>query len=94
MGGLNIYMQPENRIKTVPKPYKNTGLIKVFVLGSDPTAKDGKSDNLVREIEYIFDLGGKDKRYFAGIMRNMKSIGLELINGGFNSLSPSLNLDI
>ncbi|MEA3443892.1 MAG: hypothetical protein U9R19_04115 [Bacteroidota bacterium] len=60
----------------VPKAfYKNTKNIKAFVLGCDPTAKDKNGKRL--EFEYVFDLGN-DKRYFAGILKNLELIGLSL----------------
>jgi len=50
---------------------------KAFVLGCDPTAfyKNGAP----RKFEYVFNLQDKgDKRYFAGILKNLKAFGLGL----------------
>ena len=59
----------------IPKPYcSNKSQIKAFVLGCDPTGF--KNGNRL-EFEYVFDLR-KDKRYFAGILSNLKQIGLSL----------------
>jgi len=56
-----------------PKPHKkNKKNIKAFILGCDPTVKDNKL-----EFEYVFDIEN-DKRYFAGILSNLKLIGLFL----------------
>jgi hypothetical protein len=59
-----------------PKPYFNPKTtIKAFVLGCDPTAFD--KDKKLLQFEYVFDLKN-DKRYFSGILSNLKRIGLEL----------------
>ena len=61
---------------TPPKPFCfNPKKIKAFVLGCDPTAFDKKGNRM--EFEYVFDLGN-DKRYFAGILKNLELIGLPL----------------
>ena len=61
-----------------PKPfYSNLEGIKAFVLGCDPTGFDKNGNRL--EFEFVFDLG-KDKRYFAGILANLKHLGLSLDN--------------
>ena len=59
-----------------PKPHKkNKKNIKAFVLGCDPTAI--YKNNIKLDFEYVFDIEN-DKRYFAGILSNLKLIGLFL----------------
>ncbi|MBT3384182.1 MAG: hypothetical protein HN778_17935 [Prolixibacteraceae bacterium] len=61
---------------TNPKPFfTNLQNIKAFVLGCDPTAFDRNQNRL--EFEYVFDLGN-DERYFTGILKNLKLIGISL----------------
>jgi hypothetical protein len=59
-----------------PKPHSPPKeSIKAFVLGCDPTAfyKNGAP----RKFEYVFNLQKKgDKRYFAGILKNLEAVGL------------------
>jgi hypothetical protein len=56
-----------------PKPYcLDKSNIKAFVLGADPTNPSG------RKFEYVFGIHSGDRRYFAGIERNLKAIGLTL----------------
>ena len=57
-----------------PKPFIGKGPIKAIVLGADPSTKDK-----IR-FDTVFDLSGEDKRYFAGIERNLHAIGLTLDN--------------
>ena len=57
-----------------PKPFKGKGEIKAIVVGADPSTNDK-----IR-FETVFDLGGDDKRYFAGIKKNLNAIGLTLDN--------------
>lgn len=60
-----------------PKPYcTDLRKIKAFVLGCDPTGFDKKRNRLI--FEYVFNIGGKDKRYFAGILSNLKKLELSL----------------
>jgi len=68
----------------VPEPYSlGASTIKAFVLGCDPTAftktekekPSGERKHL--EFKVVFDIGG-DERYFAGILANLKEVGLEL----------------
>lgn len=58
-----------------PSHYHNKAVkTKAFVLGCDPTAfKDG----IRLDFDYVFGIK-KDKRFFAGINANLKSLGLEL----------------
>jgi hypothetical protein len=59
-----------------PLPFHgNAQPLKAFVLGCDPTAFD-KNKNLL-QFEYVFDIGC-DERYFAGVLANLKEIGLNL----------------
>lgn len=58
-----------------PKPHiPPKASIKAFVLGCDPTAF--KNEKLLK-FHYVFDIGG-DKRYFAGILKNLIAVGLSL----------------
>lgn len=62
-----------------PKPYcKDPKNVKAFVLGCDPTAFD-KSQNRL-EFEYVFNIGGTDKRYFSSILKNLNTLDLSLDN--------------
>ena len=75
-----------------PKPYcKNPGKVKAFVLGCDPTAflkeERLKPVELRNHIDFktVFNLDfkpgfnlGRDKRYFAGVLSNLKEIDLSL----------------
>lgn len=65
-----------------PKPYcNNPGKVKAFVLGCDPTAftRDERLKPVGQrkhiELDTVFDIG-RDLRYFAGILNNLKEIGL------------------
>jgi hypothetical protein len=67
-----------------PKPYcKNPDKVKVFVLGCDPTAykKEERQKPVGQrkhiELNTVFDIG-RDLRYFAGILSNLKEIDLSL----------------
>ena len=51
---------------------------RVFVLGCDPTAFDKNDERL--EFKTVFNIGTKDKRYFAGILSNLNHLGLNLEN--------------
>jgi hypothetical protein len=57
-----------------PKPHKPKNP-RAFVLGCDPTAFDKKGNRL--EFETVFNIGN-DKRYFAGILTNLKALDLDL----------------
>ncbi len=59
----------------IPKPYcLNRENVKAFVLGADPT---NFSKNRKRvELTTVFGIGDGDKRYFAGILKNLTIIGL------------------
>lgn len=58
-----------------PHPYHNkANKTKAFVLGCDPTAfKEG----IRQDFEYVFGIK-KDKRYFASINANLRSLSLDL----------------
>ncbi len=57
-----------------PEPYMGKGEIKAIVMGMDPSTDDGRRFNTV------FDIGGKDERYFKGIERNLNAVGLTMDN--------------
>ena len=57
-----------------PKSYIGKGPIKAIVLGADPSTKEQ-----IR-FDTVFGLLGEDKRYFAGINRNLDAVGLTLDN--------------
>ena len=58
-----------------PKPYfTDLKKVKAILLGADPSNKSDKGNAV--QLEYVFGINGKDKRYFAGIARNLKAIGL------------------
>jgi len=57
-----------------PEPHHGKGEIKAILLGMDPSTKDKIRFNTV------FNLSGKDKRYFSSIQRNLDSIGLSTNN--------------
>jgi hypothetical protein len=58
-----------------PKPYYfKKSKIRVFVLGADPS-----TDSKI-EFEYVFGINSGDRRYFAGIERNLLAIGLSIEN--------------
>ena len=54
----------------------NKNKVKVFVLGADPSnfSDNGKT----KQLNKVFGIGDGDARYFAGILRNLKEIGLDL----------------
>lgn len=59
---------------SIPKPFcLNPKKIKAFILGCDPTGFDKSRNRL--EFQYVFDIG-KDKRYFTGILANLKRLGI------------------
>lgn len=66
-----------------PKPYPNenpdTKKIKAIVLGCDPS-NFSKKGGITKELETVFGISGigKDGRYFSGILRNLKLLGLSL----------------
>ncbi len=54
-----------------PKPFcQNISKVKAIVLGADPS-----TDNNTK-FEYVFGIDSDDRRYFASIERNLKTIGL------------------
>jgi len=57
-----------------PEPFTGKGPIKAIVIGADPSTKDGL------RFDTVFDLGGNDHRYFAGIEKNLNEIGLTMDN--------------
>lgn len=57
-----------------PEPFIGKGPIKAIVLGADPSTKNKK------RFDTVFDLGGQDRRYFAGIEKNLHAIGLSIEN--------------
>ncbi len=57
-----------------PKPYQGSDRIKAILLGADPSTENGI------HIDTVFNLSGEDKRYFAGIKRNLDAINLSLEN--------------
>jgi|GEM_PF-368280 len=70
-----------NRFKDIqsslPNPFCfNKSKIKAFVLGADPTnfSNHGKTVYL----DTVFGIGSGDHRYFEGILKNLKEIGLGL----------------
>jgi hypothetical protein len=77
-----------------PKPYPNTGLLKAFILGCDPTAFPKEDmdkykrneikaeERIYKPLEYVFGIEGfgADKRYFANILSNLNHLGLKLEN--------------
>ncbi len=64
-----------------PKPFRNTGPLKAFVLGCDPTAFE-KGDKL-KEIHKVFEVAfnlNKDLSYFRTIHKNLHYLNLSLSN--------------
>lgn len=58
-----------------PKPFfTDLTKVKAILLGADPSNKSDKGKAV--QLEYVFGINGKDKRYFAGIARNLKAINL------------------
>lgn len=59
---------------TLPKPHVPNGKVRAIVLGADPSTRDGIP------FDHVFGLGGRDRRYFAWLARNLTKIGLTLDN--------------
>jgi hypothetical protein len=58
-----------------PKPFcHDLKKVKAILLGTDPSNKSDKGKAV--QLEYVFGINGKDKRYFAGIEKNLAVIGL------------------
>jgi hypothetical protein len=59
-----------------PKPYfTNLKKVKAILLGADPSNNSDKGKAV--QLEYVFGIGEKDKRYFAGIEKNLAEIDLK-----------------
>ena len=58
-----------------PKPFfTDLKKVKAILLGADPSNNSDKGKTV--QLEYVFGINGKDKRYFTGIARNLKAINL------------------
>jgi hypothetical protein len=57
-----------------PKPHIPKNL-RAFVLGCDPTAFKDKEKRVLKELKTVFGIC-EDRRYFAGILSNLKALGL------------------
>jgi hypothetical protein len=58
-----------------PKPYfHDLNKVKAILLGADPSNETDKGKAV--QLEYVFGIGGKDKRYFMGIKKNLAEVGL------------------
>ncbi|MBP7678804.1 MAG: hypothetical protein KA096_00100 [Bacteroidales bacterium] len=58
-----------------PKPFfTDFKKVKAILLGADPSNKSAGGKTV--QLEYVFGIGDKDQRYFAGIERNLGAIGL------------------
>jgi hypothetical protein len=69
-----------------PKPHQSSKTkISAIILGCDPTAFD-KSNNLL-QFNTVFDIGG-DKRYFAGILKNLNELNLTMEDIYVQNLIP------
>lgn len=53
---------------------KNKSKVKAFVLGADPSNFSDKGNTVL--LKTVFGIGGGDKRYFQGILKNLVEIGL------------------
>jgi hypothetical protein len=59
-----------------PKPFfHHIKQVKAILLGADPSNNSNKGK--IVQLEYVFGIGEKDKRYFAGIKKNLTAIGLK-----------------
>lgn len=52
--------------------------VKAIILGADPSNFSNAGETV--KIKTVFDLGGKDDRYFRSILTNIKEVGLNLKN--------------
>ncbi len=68
-----------------PDHFKGTSTLKAIILGCDPTAFDKSKKRL--EFNTVFDIRG-DKRYFAGILANLREINLTLDDIYVQNLIP------
>ena len=58
-----------------PKPFfYNIKKVKAILLGADPSNNSNKGQTV--QLQYVFGINGKDKRYFMGIEKNLNAIGL------------------
>ena len=75
-GGRREAMTKKNyNPMNLPNPYfTDIKKVKAILLGADPSNKSDKGKEV--QLEYVFGINGKDKRYFAGIERNLAAIGL------------------
>lgn len=70
----------------IPNPfYTGKSTMKAFVLGCDPTAFNKSKKRL--KFNTVFDISG-DKRYFAGIFRNLKELKLTMDDIYVQNLIP------
>lgn len=67
---------PQHVVDTIdwPKAFQGKRKTKAIVLGCDPTAFDRKGKPL--KFEVVFGIGGRDKRYFNDIEKNLGFVGL------------------
>lgn len=64
------YYEP---VEFLPHPFcTNKANVKAIVLGTDP------SNRFQKRFQYVFGLGGSDRRYFNFIQHNLNEIGLSL----------------
>lgn len=58
-----------------PKPFfSDIKKVKAILLGVDPSNNANKGSAV--QLEYVFGIEGKDKRYYIGIDKNLAAIGL------------------
>jgi hypothetical protein len=58
-----------------PKPFfHDIKKVKAILLGADPS--NNSNNGSAVQLEHVFGINGKDKRYFAGIEKNLAAIGL------------------
>jgi hypothetical protein len=68
-----LWRKENKAIIMLPKPFCfNKSKIKAIVLGADPST-DSKIN-----FEYVFGINSGDRRYFAGIEKNLAAIGLSV----------------
>ena len=60
-----------------PSPFCSNPLkIRAIVLGADPSNFSNKGERKI--LTHVFGIGGSDKRYFQGILKNINAVGLSL----------------
>jgi len=74
--GLAMYV---DKTHLIPQPFKGTGVIKLIILGQDPTVKDASNREKIKTVLNL-DTNGSARAYLSGICQQ---IGIDLLRNGY-----------